>query len=138
MSTITSAGLGIAFLVLGFAATFLMYYLWGFPFDKVTRTSEAPKGLMRLHRVIGYLYGAVYVVMMSQMVPRMWQYQFELPPRTVAHLILGFLIGIILFIKIAIMRFFRHFEEWMPRLGTMMFGCTVLLLALSLPTALHE
>jgi len=138
MNTTTSAALGIAFLVLGFAATFLMYYLWGFPFDKATKTSAAPKSLMRLHRVIGYLYGATYVVMMSQMVPRMWQYQVELPARTVAHLILGVLIGIVLFIKIAIMRFFRHLEEWMPALGTTMFVCTVLLMALSLPTALRE
>jgi len=138
MNTITSAAFGIAFLVLGFAATFLMYYLWGFPFDKATRTSSAPKRLMRLHRVIGYLYGAVYVVMMSQMMPRMWQYQVELPARTVAHLILGVLIGVVLFIKIAIMKFFRHFEEWMPYLGTTMFVCTVLLMALSLPTALRE
>jgi len=138
MNTITSAALGIAFLILGFAATFLMYYLWGFPFDKVTRTSAAPKRLMRLHRVIGYLYGAVYVVMMSQMVPRMWQYQVELPARTVAHLLLGVFIGIILVIKISIMRFFRHLEEWMPYLGTIMLVSTVLLLALSMPNALHE
>ena len=138
MNTVTSATFGIAFLVLGFSATFLMYYLWGFPFDKATKTSAAPRGLMRLHRVIGYLYGAVYIVMMSQMVPRMWQYQVELPPRTVAHLILGVLIGVILFIKIAIMRFFRHLEEWMPTLGTIMFVSTVLLMTLSLPTALRE
>jgi mono/diheme cytochrome c family protein len=68
----------------------------------------------------------------------MWQYQVELPPRTVAHLLLGFLIGILLLLKIAIMRFFRHFEEWMPTLGTLLFVCTVLLLALSLPAAYRE
>lgn len=138
MSTLTSAILGLAFLGLSFAATFLMYYLWGFPFDKVTRTSAAPKSLMRLHRAIGYAYAAIYIVMMTQMVPRMWQYQVELPARTVAHLLLGYLIGIVLLVKIAIMRFFRHLEEWMPYLGTLLFACTVLLLALSLPSALRE
>ncbi|MCW3100840.1 MAG: hypothetical protein JWL77_6458, partial [Chthonomonadaceae bacterium] len=43
MSILTSAILGIVFVGLGGAATFLMYYLWGFPFDKATRTSSAPR-----------------------------------------------------------------------------------------------
>jgi len=138
MNIIISATLGVIFLGLGGAATLLMYYLWSFPFDKATRTSTAPRSLMRLHRILGYTYGAIYLVMMTQMVPRMWQYQVELPPRTVAHLLLGFLIGILLLLKIVIMRFFRHFEEWMPTLGTLLFVCTVLLLGLSLPTAYRE
>ena len=138
MNIVTSAMVGVVFLLLGAAATFLMYHLWGFPFDKATRTSQAPKSLMRLHRILGYTYAAIYLFMMTQMVPRMWQYQVELPPRTVAHLLLGFLIGIILLLKIAIMRFFRHLEEWMPTLGTLLFVCTVLLLGLSLPFAYRE
>ena len=115
-----------------------MFYLWGFPFDMTTRKSEAPKWLMRTHRFIGYAYGLVYLLMMWQMVPRMWQYQVELPPRTVAHLLLGFLIGILLFVKLLILRFFRHLEEWMPYLGTALFACTVMLLGLSLPFAYRE
>ena len=138
MSIVTSAILGLVFLGLGIGATFSMYYLWGFPFDKTTRKSAAPKRLMLVHRVLGYAYGIVYIIMMVQMVPRMWQYQVELPPRTVAHLILGLLIGIILVVKIAILRFFRHLEEWMPYLGTALLVSTVLLLGLSLPFVFRE
>jgi hypothetical protein len=138
MSTVTSAILGLVFLGLGVAATFLMYYLWGFPFDKATRKSAAPIGLMRVHRAIGYAYGILYIIMMFQMVPRMWQYQVEFPPRTVAHLILGLLIGIILIVKIVILRFCHHLEEWMPFLGTALLACTVLLLSLSLPFVFRE
>lgn len=36
MNAITSATLGVLFLVLSVAATVLMFYLWGFPFDKTT------------------------------------------------------------------------------------------------------
>jgi len=138
MNTVVSAAFGLLFLVLSFAVTFLMYYLWSFPFDKATRTSAAPKALMRTHRVLGYAYVGVYLLMMTQMVPRMWQYQVEFPPRTVAHLLLGFLIGALLLIKIAILRFFRYFEKWMPYLGTGLFLCTVLLLGLSLPSVARE
>lgn len=138
MNTVTSATIGVLLLILSFAATVLMFYLWRFPFDKVARTSAAPRSLMRVHHFIGYAYVLVYLIMMSQMVPRMWQYQVELPPRTVAHLMLGFLIGILLVIKLLILRFFRHLEEWMPYLGTALFACTVLLMGLSLPFAYRE
>jgi cytochrome c2 len=78
------------------------------------------------------------VVLMVKMVPRMWQYQVEFPARTTIHMILGFTIGFLLIVKISIIRFFRHFEEWMPVLGTSIMLGTVILLGLSLPFALQE
>ena len=138
MNVVVSASLGILFLVVGCAAVFLMYYLWGFPFDKATKTSAAPPSLMRLHRILGFFYVALYLVMMSEMVPRMWHYQVEWPARTVAHMMFGMGIGIVLLIKLAILRFYRHFEEWMPVLGTMLLTFTLLLSALSMPHAFRE
>lgn len=138
MDTTTIAKFGLLFLVLGFSATFLMYHLWGYPFDKETKTSEAPKWAMYTHRVIGYLFVGCYLLLMWQMVPRMWEYQVEFPARTTAHIILGFTIGFLLVIKISIMRFFRHLEEWMPYLGTAILYCTVILLGLSIPFVFQE
>ena len=138
MGLTVTVTLGIAFLVLAFATVFLMFHLWGYPFDKATRTSAAPPGLMRLHRVLGWLYLIIYVVMMTAMVPRLWEYQVELPPRTVAHLMLGMTIGVVLLVKISILRFFRHLEEWMPVLGVILLGCTIMLSTLSLPFAFRE
>jgi mono/diheme cytochrome c family protein len=117
---------------------FLMYHLWGYPFDKATGTSAAPRWAMYLHRVLGYLFALVYVALMWHMVPRLWQYQVEFPARTVVHVVLGFTIGFLLLVKIAIMRFFRHFEEWMPYLGTAIMLGTVVLLGLSLPVVFQE
>ena len=138
MDVVLSASLGILFLVLGFATVFLMYYLWGFPFDKVKKLSAAPPSLMRLHRVLGYLFLILYLTMMFEMVPRMWHYQVEWPARTVAHMMFGMSIGIVLLIKLSILRFFRHFEEWMPVLGTLLLGFTIVLSALSMPHAFRE
>ena len=39
LDTFTSAMLGVAFVVLGTTTTFLMFWLWGFPFNKATRKS---------------------------------------------------------------------------------------------------
>jgi mono/diheme cytochrome c family protein len=138
MNTVTSAIFGFAFGVLGTATVFLMFHLWGYPFDKATRTSAAPKSLMRLHRVLGYAFVALYVFMMLHMVPRLFRYQVEFPARTVAHVMLGITIGFLLLVKISILRFFRHLEEWMPFLGSGILLCTYLLLGLSVPFAFRE
>ena len=138
VNTFVSALMGISFAVLGTVTVFLMFHLWGYPFDKVTRKSEAPRTLMILHRVMGFAFLALYIFMMVQMVPRLMRYQVEFPARTVAHIVLAITVGFLLVVKISIIRFFRHLEEWMPVLGTSLLLCTWLLVALSVPFAFRE
>jgi mono/diheme cytochrome c family protein len=138
MSSSTSAILGLIFLGLANASVFLMFKLWGYPFDKETHKSEAPRSLMLLHRCLGYAYAVLYIFMMWYMVPRLWNYQVELPPRTVAHLMLGITIGVLILVKVAILRFFRHFEEAMPYIGVSLLICTYLLIGLSVPFTFRE
>ncbi len=133
-----SAALGVAFVVLATANTYLMFKLWSYPFDKATKTSAAPRSLMLVHRATGYVYAGIYVLLMTQMVPRLFSYQVEFPARTVAHIMLGITIGVILFLKISIMRWYRHFEEWMPYLGVSLLLFTWLLAGLSLPFSYKE
>ena len=139
MDTLGNAVLGLVFLGLSTASTFLMFKLWGYPFDHEKLKSAAPPALMFIHRLIGYLYLAIYLYLMAQMLPRMWNYQVEFPARTVAHLMLGMSIGVLLIIKISIVRFFKHMESTMvPLLGTALLFCTALLIGLSVPFALRE
>lgn len=139
MDTLGNAILGLMFLLLGATGTFLMYRLWGYPFDHEKLRSSAPPHLLMVHRIIGYAYGAIYIYLMVQMVPRLWTYQVEFPARTVAHLMLGMSIGIIIVIKVVIVRFFKHLEsELVPLLGTGLLICTFLLVGLSVPFALKE
>jgi mono/diheme cytochrome c family protein len=128
--------LGIAFVALALTSTFLMFQFWGYGYDKERRKSECPQWKMNIHRGVGYAYAIVYLIMMWHMVPRLWQYQIELPARTVAHILLALSIGVILLLKISILRWFRHFEEWMPALGVALLLCSVLLVGLSLPAAI--
>jgi mono/diheme cytochrome c family protein len=133
-----NAALGVTFLVLAVVAAALMFQFWGYPYDKDKRKSECPQWKMNIHRAVGLAYVAVYILLMIQMVPRLWQYQVEFPTRTVAHIMLGITIGFILILKISILRFWRHFEEWMPVLGTLLVLCTFLMLGLSLPFVFKE
>ena len=134
MGASTNAIFGVAFLLLALFLTFLMYYLWGFPFNKKEHRSSAPRSLMNLHRILGWVFVAIYVFLMWDMVPRLWSYQVELPARTVIHLTLGIAIGAILLIKIMIVRFFNHLDSSLaPFLGTSLLLCTLMLMGLALP-----
>lgn len=133
-----SSLLGLLFLVLALAATFTMFQFWGYDYDEVKKKSSCPQWKMNIHRSIGFAYILIYILMMTEMIPRLWEYQVEFPARTVAHIILGTTIGVILIIKVSIIRFFRHFEEWMPFLGVSLLLCSVLLGAMSLPAFFRE
>lgn len=114
MDAYTNALLGIAFATLGFAAVFLMFKIWGYPFDEERQSSSAPPSLVLIHRLVGLVYVVLYLLLMVQMVPRVFDYQVEFSPRTVAHLMLGVTIGVILILKLAIIRYFKHFSGVIP------------------------
>ncbi|TVS13656.1 MAG: hypothetical protein EA424_21210 [Planctomycetaceae bacterium] len=91
------------------------------------------------HRMFGYVFLAIYVVLMVQMVPRLWMYQIEFPARTVLHIGLGMAIGTALLLKIAIVRFFRRLDRSLvPTLGTSLLVSSVVLIGFSVPAAFRE
>lgn len=139
MSTIFSLWLGIAFLVLGVAAVIIQAILWNPDkyWDPVKKKTHAPKFWLNVHKYIGYTFGLIYVVMMWQMVPRLWEYQVELPARTIIHAMAAIILGVLLITKIIILKFFRYFEESMPQIGMGILICTVLISALSIPHAVR-
>ena len=138
MSTTLSMWLGIAFLALAIIAVLLQAWLWGPKFwNEEKKKTEAPKFWLRMHALAGYAYGVIYVVMMWNMLPRLWEYQYELPARTVFHAVVGITIGVLLICKILILVFFRHFEESMPYYGFGLLLCTVILSTLSIPYAVQ-
>ena len=98
--------LGIIFLGLCIVAVLLQAWLWGPRFwNEETKKTEAPRSWLMLHKICGYLYLLIYMVMMWNMVPRMWEYQYELPARTVFHAVVAIIIGVLLISKILILMF---------------------------------
>lgn len=138
MSTTISMWLGIAFVALGIAAVLMQAWLWNPKYwDEVNKRTRAPKAGLLIHRWIGIAFTVIYVVMMWEMIPRLWEYQVELPARTVMHAVAAIVLGILLLTKLAILRFFRHFEESMPALGYGTLVCTLVLGTLSIPFAMR-
>lgn len=122
MSSATNILLGIAFAVIGVAAALLQAWLWRFPMapDPSGRdpngVSTAPRGWTNVHRALGYTFAAIYVVLMTQMVPRIWRFE-EFSAAGIMHAILGALIGPILLVKIGIIRFAPRFGKKLPYFG---------------------
>lgn len=143
MSTTISMWLGIAFTLLGLVAVILQAWLWSFPMlpdpggPDPHGKSSAPKLWTMMHRIVGILYAVIYVVLMIEMVPRLWAYQVELPARTVIHASMGITIGVLLVTKVAIIRWFQHFGQALPSLGFGLLLCTLILATLSIPYALQ-
>ncbi len=79
MDTWFNVTLGLLFLGLGLANTLLMFHLWGYPYDHATRRSSAPRALVLTDRAAGYAFLLIYLYLMSEMLPRIWHYQIELP-----------------------------------------------------------
>ncbi len=90
---------------------------------------------MVIHRILGLYYLELYLLLMAQMVPRMFDYQVEFSTRTVAHLMLGVSIGLLLIVKLSIIRFFKHFSGVVPYLGCDLLWCTTMVVSLSVPFA---
>jgi cytochrome c5 len=135
MSSTSSIVLGLTFVLLGITAVMLQAWLWGFPMEN--GHSTAPRIWTRIHRVIGLSFVAIYVTMMIFMIPRLWEYQVELPARTVFHAVAAIVIGVLLLTKLAIIRLFPHFMGALPALGLGLLINTVVLGSLSLPYALR-
>jgi hypothetical protein len=135
--------LGIAFLILAVVGTVLQAWLWGYPMEPdpggpdPNGKSTAPRFWVQVHRVVGLAYVLIYVVMMWYMVPRLWEYQVELPARTVIHACVAIILGVLLVSKICIIRWFQHFGKALPGLGLGLLTCTIILGMLSLPFAIR-
>lgn len=130
--------LGITFVALAIVAVLLQAWLWGPAYwDPVAKKSLAPRPWVRLHRAVGWMYVLLYFGFLVAMVPRLWEYQVELPARTVVHATAAIVIGVIIAVKVMILRFFRHFEEAMPTLGVTLLVATIVLAAFSIPPALR-
>ena len=135
MSSTVSIVLGLTFVLLGITAVMLQAWLWGFPMEN--GHSTAPRMWTRIHRVVGLSFVAIYITMMFYMIPRLWEYQVELPARTVIHAVAAIIIGVLLMTKLAIIRLFPHFMGALPGLGLGLLINTVVLGTLSLPYAVR-
>ncbi|MCP4401209.1 MAG: hypothetical protein GY801_28415 [bacterium] len=119
MNPLTTSLLGALFTLVGAGATVLMLELRGNPKDK-----ESNQRLVRTHRVLGYMFVVIFLIMTVLMIDKAGSYQEELSPRAILHIALGLLLVPLLIIKISIVRRFK-------RLGSHLLGFGIALFLIS-------
>lgn len=132
---LTNAALGVAFLVLGFAATVLQLWLWRFPMvpdpggpDPHGKTSAPPFWRM-VHRLLGYGFVFTYLALMARMIPRIPFLEGETADTaTWVHLALGWIIVILLIGKVVILRFAQKWGNRLRAVGVILFLVTLVML----------
>lgn len=140
MSMQMTIWLGLAMAAIAIVNTILMAWLWQFPMkpDPTGRdphgVSTAPRFPTNVHRALGYVFALLYVALLIEMVPRAWEFR-DATTSSVLHGILGTLVGVLLIVKIAIIRRFQRFGNRLPWIGGALAIATLLTVALALVPA---
>src|SRR5436190_1039488 len=80
MGATLSTLLGITFVVCAIVAVLLQAWLWDPKYwNAETKKSHAPPFWIGVHRFVGWLYASIYVAMMFEMLPRLWEFQEAMP-----------------------------------------------------------
>jgi mono/diheme cytochrome c family protein len=140
MTMQTTIWLGVAMAAIAVVNTGLMAWLWRFPMqpDPTGRdpngVSTAPRSWTNVHRALGYVFAVTYAVLLVEMVPRAWEFRAATAV-SVLHGVLGCLVGVLLVVKIAIIRRFQRFGNRLPWIGGALAASTVIVAALGIVPA---
>lgn len=140
MTMQTTLSLAVLMGAIAIVNAVLMAWLWRFPMvpDPAGRdphgVSSAPRFPTNVHRALGYVFALAYVALLFEMVPRAWEFRVATPV-SVVHGILGVAIGVILAIKIAIIRRYQRFGHRLPWIGGALAVTTLVVSALGIVPA---
>ena len=140
MKMLTTIWLGLAMALIAVINVSLMAWLWRFPMqpDPTGRdpngVSSAPRFWVNVHRALGYVFLLIYLALLFEMVPRAWEFR-EQTGASIWHGVFGGLIGVILAIKISVIRRFKQFGHRLPWIGVSLALSTLAAVALSVPPA---
>src|SRR6201984_920785 len=126
ITTEISAIAGALFVLLAGANVWLMFLRMG-----PERTGPSATRLTQAHRAAGYLYVALYLIMLYFMFRRVQEAPDELAPRVLVHMILGLMIAPLLFLKILIARSFKGQSQYLTPLGLLLFSLSFVLVAMT-------
>lgn len=126
MNPLINAFLGVLFMLIGAVAAFIMIHLKGRSKDQIHGNT-----LVRGHRILGYTFIALYVLMVVTMIIRISYYQDELSPRSIFHVILALSLIPLLGVKLLVAKKYKLLTSRLFFLGMTIFLFAFLLNAIS-------
>jgi len=97
-----------------------------------SRKVENPKIYIRIHKISGYIFALLFLVMFIGMIMRVKNYWEESSPRVALHVALAVALFFILAMKILIPRFFKRLSVYLFGLGVIVYAmsfCLVIITA---------
>jgi cytochrome c2 len=113
-------------MLIGAVAAFIMIHLKGRSKDQIHGNT-----LVRGHRILGYTFIALYVLMVVTMIIRISYYQDELSPRSIFHVILALSLIPLLGVKLLVAKKYKLLTSRLFFLGMTIFLLAFLLNAIS-------
>ncbi|MEE8605267.1 MAG: hypothetical protein V3S65_07820 [Candidatus Aminicenantaceae bacterium] len=126
MNPLINAFLGVLFMLIGAVAAFIMIHLKGRSKDQIHGNT-----LVRGHRILGYTFICIYVLMVVTMIIRISYYQDELSPRSIFHVILALSLIPLLGVKLLVAKKYKLLTSRLFFLGMTIFLFAFLLNAIS-------
>lgn len=120
MSALFNSYLTVVFLFFGIVATLIMLELRGAPKDRLINGK-----LILLHKISGWTFTSIFLVMLVVMVNKIAAYQEEVSPRTALHIAFALCLLTLLSLKIIAARFYPRFSKLL--LGFAPFGLAMAL-----------
>lgn len=111
MSPLLSAVISMIFLAAGGIAVYLMLRIEG------GKETENYQRLAGWHRLCGWFFGAIFIIMFLFMLARVENYWEESSPRIAIHVALAVTLFLLLLLKIAIPRYFKKLNKHLFLLG---------------------
>jgi len=126
MNPFVNSLLSLLFLVAGGAAAAVMIELKGRPMDR-----PAAGRLILAHRLLGYLFAAVFLFMLAVMVQKAGSLQEEMNAKTIIHIAFAIFTVPLLALKILIARRYKVFTRYLFLLGAGIFSVSVVFVILT-------
>ena len=126
MSPLIGSLISLFFLAIGMIMVIIMLNLQGNP-------SERPKGslLKKFHRILGYIFILLYLVMLVDMIIEVSEAAIEFSPRIAIHLSLALLLFPLLMIKVLIVRYYKRLYSHLVNLGLIIFFLSFVMVLIS-------
>ncbi len=123
LTTTLSSLLGLLFLFMAILNTWMGFQI------SLRRTHSLR--FIQLHRINGYAFVILYLVMMYFMLLKLKDYPGELPARAMFHMVLGLSLAPLLVVKIIIARYYKAYYNYLPAIGIIVVSSVFVLISMT-------
>jgi len=103
-----SAALGLAFVLIGVAALWLIFEASRHSIDQVARNRR-----IQAHRIAGYLFIALFCFITWLMLLRIKDLSYELSLRSMLHILIAMILAPLFLVKVLVARYYKSYTPFL-------------------------